>query len=104
MGRALLVLMLAFGLSVGIVGSAQGGSCTSDDCGFGSEHVPGDADRDTDQCPPFCGGCLRVAAVTAGGASFVTFQPHARSTTSVSSPGRPHAAPPETGLFRPPRT
>jgi hypothetical protein len=101
--RWLLVLMLIFAVGSGFVGNGIDGPCAPDDCGqAASDADHGAADGGADDCPPFCAGCVRLAAHVAPVIALGAVPQDARAVTSVPPIGPP-AAPPSNGLFRPPR-
>ena len=112
MPRSLLALLLAFLVGIGAAGGRAADACAVDDCGTsrpGDEHederdqqgAAGDEDG-ADDCPPFCGGCARLAADTAPHLAVTRVAPHHHNVNTVV-PVVTRSAPAFDGLFRPPR-
>lgn len=100
MARWLVMLVLTVAVGTGFVSSAGEGVCVTEDCA-GDEHA-GMADECGDDCSPFCGGCARVAAQPSARVALPAVTVHGEPLIEVA-PTAPPAAPPSTGLFRPPR-
>ncbi len=105
MVRAFLVLVLTVLVGCGFVGTGLDGACTVDDC----EAERGDDDPgagagqgESDDCPPFCSGCVRLPVHTVPRVAIQDVPVRVAPITTVSLVVTP-SAPPRSGLFRPPR-